>query len=372
MADIKTHLRELSVATTVGLLNANINFKVADLYYGEKLYTYAKHFIKNNIFSAQDIRNYCIFPKELQIIIDNGYKLGVEIYNDQHFDIGKNAVIQWLGNDTQKKDPIDVIIGNYSFSLKEESFILKNMGLYQLLNSLTGSTYRRGLHVFDVFAYKEYNDWFFYTWNLLIEYLKQNLTWVLDEKNNHSEIKMLDKCIVLSFNGISSIIPIKISTVSEYMQKTVSLTREKVFSKWINKEISRDTNYLRAKKICSETAGKYVSEIIQKGYNPINVYDFFQIINQEYYYAKTTSSETIILRVPSQQNFKAVIEFIGCRYEVPGSQLNIISTFRNKKTMKVLEFRNECRFSHGQFNGTPEAKMYASKTTSLADLYEPI
>lgn len=61
-----------------------------------------------------------------------------------------------------------------------------------------------------------------------------------------------------------------------------------------------------------------------------------------------------------------------CRYEVPGSQLNIITTFKNKSTGKILEFRNECRFSHGQFNGTPEAKMYVAKNTSLTNLYETL
>ena len=32
MADIKTHLRELSVATTVGLLKLNVEFDVNELY----------------------------------------------------------------------------------------------------------------------------------------------------------------------------------------------------------------------------------------------------------------------------------------------------------------------------------------------------
>lgn len=32
MADIKTHLRELSVAITIGLFKLGINFKLSDLY----------------------------------------------------------------------------------------------------------------------------------------------------------------------------------------------------------------------------------------------------------------------------------------------------------------------------------------------------
>lgn len=117
---------------------------------------------------------------------------------------------------------------------------------------------------------------------------------------------------------------------------------------------------------------KRVSEKINSEFQPNYVYDFFQIYPKDYYYAKTTAFETTILHVPSRSNFNSIIEFQGCRYDVPSSQLNIITTFKNKKTNKVLEFRNECRFSHGQFNGTPEAKLYVVRNTPLTELYEPI
>ena len=76
--------------------------------------------------------------------------------------------------------------------------------------------------------------------------------------------------------------------------------------------------------------------------------------------------------MPAQADFDDVIEFKGCTYDVPSSQLNIISTFENINTGKTLQFRNECRFSHGQFNGTPEAKMYVVRNTPLTEIYEPI
>lgn len=76
--------------------------------------------------------------------------------------------------------------------------------------------------------------------------------------------------------------------------------------------------------------------------------------------------------VPNSPRFSCFYRFLGSQYEVPESQLNIISTFQNIHTGKILQFRNECRFSHGQFNGTPEAKMYATRTTNLTDLYEPL
>jgi hypothetical protein len=372
MADIKTHLRELSVATTIGLLNMEIEFKPQDLYNSRRFLSYAKKVISNDISAAENLCDYTIFAGELQQIVDNGYKLGKKIYNNPYFKLKKDLKIQWLGNDTQKKDPIDITIGDYGFSLKEDSFILKNMGLYTLLNNLTGSNYSRGLHVFSTFALSEYDTWFQYTWKFLISYLKENNTWILHKNDKDSIIYLHEDNIVLSYGDIVSEIPTTIVTNTEYMKYTTSKTREKVFAKWISNVISNDSEYLRLKKICSETAGKRICDKINNEFKPDNIYEFFQIYLKEYYYAKTTVSETTILKVPSRNNFSSIIEFQGCRYEVPSSQLNIITRFHNRNTKKYLEFRNECRFSHGQFNGTPEAKMYVSKNTSLFDLYEPL
>lgn len=373
MADIKTHLREISVATTIGLLNANIDFQTTDLYDNRRFLSYAQKVISNDISSAKNLLDYTAFTSELQSIVDNGYKLGKKIYNSPYFDIRHGAPIKWLGNDTQKGDPIDITVGDYSFSLKEESFILRNMGLYQLLNNLTGSSYARGLHVFSTFAPVEYDAWFKYTWQYLIKYLAKGSTWKLRKNSNVSKINLAGaNTVILYYNGICSNVPVNICTNADYMMHTSSKTREKVFSKWINNVIASDAEYIRLKKLCSETAGKKVSDKINSEFCTSNVHDFFQIYSQEYYYAKTTAYETTILRVPSKANFSSVIEFEGCRYEVPSSQLNIISTFRNKKTNKILEFRNECRFSHGQFNGTPEAKMYVVRNTPLTELYEPL
>ncbi len=372
MADIKTNLRELSVATTIGLLNANIEFERKDLYNAKRFLAYAKKVINNDISSAKNLVDYIIFSDDLQIIIDNGYKLGKKIYKHPYFHISKNAKINWLGNDTQKNDPIDISVDHYGFSLKEESFILKNMGLYQLLNNLTGSNYPRGLHIFNIFAKKEYEQWFAYTWNSLLKYLQKYSTWQFKKGKDVSKIIYNENSILFSFNQESSCIPISIKTTSEYMNYTTSKIREKVFAKWIKDVIANDTYYIQLKKTCSKTAGKKVSDKINSEFCENNIYDFFRIDSKEYYYAKTTSTETTILKVPAKNDFHSIIEFQGCKYEVPASQLNIISTFQNKKTKKILEFRNECRFSHGQFNGTPEAKMYIGKDTSLVELYEPL
>ena len=79
MADIKTHLRELSVATTVGLLKQEIQFKKEDLYNSKKFMEYAREVISGDISSANNIEDVSIFSGELRTIIDNGYDYDVDI-----------------------------------------------------------------------------------------------------------------------------------------------------------------------------------------------------------------------------------------------------------------------------------------------------
>lgn len=372
MADIKTHLRELSVATTVGIVASGRKLHPSDMYDSRNFLALAHSVICNDISSADNLLNHPKFTGELRTIVDNGFKLGIKILESREYHISKKPMIKWLGNDTQKGDPIDIVIDDYAFSLKEESFILRNMGLYALLNNLTGSNYARGLHIFSTFALKEYDDWFAYTWNCFISYLRRNKRWLLKSGSNVSEAFLSEHNVVLKYNRIISTIPQNIKTNREFMTNTVARTREKVFSKWINHEISNISEYLRIKHKCSVTAGKKVCDKINTEFSAENVFDFFQIYPFEYYYAKTTPTETTILRVPAQADFDDVIKFKGCTYDVPSSQLNIISTFENINTGKKLQFRNECRFSHGQFNGTPEAKMYVVRDTPLTEIYEPI
>ncbi len=372
MADIKTHLRELSVATTVGILANNKELNLSDMYSGKTFMMLARSVISNDISSANNLLSFPKFTGELRSIVDNGIKLGKKILESKEFCISASPVIKWLGNDTQKGDPVDITVDGYKFSLKEESFILSNMGLYTLLNSLTGSKYSRGLHLFSTFAPKEYDEWFSYTWCCFVNYLRKNKKWSLTRKGNISEAFLDEDNVILKHNSTQSTIPQAIKTNIEFMTYSVFDTRKKVFAKWINSEISSDATYLNAKYKCSVTAGEKVCAKINTEFSAKNAFDFFQIYPFEYYYAKTTPAETTILKVPAQADFDNTIEFQGCVCNVPSSQVNIISTFKNIKTGKTLQFRNECRFSHGQFNGTPEAKMYVVRKTPLTELYEPI
>ena len=123
------------------------------------------------------------------------------------------------------------------------------------------------------------------------------------------------------------------------------------------------------KKRCSEIAGKTVCDLIKANNNSAGLMRLLQIRDNSYYYAKISDSKVSLMYVPSSKEFKEIISVSSVDYIVPSSQLNIITTIHNTKNNNDLKLRNECRFSHGQFNGTPEAKMYFDKQTNLSSIY---
>lgn len=379
MADIKTHLRELSVATTIGLLKDGISFDISDLYDSRRFFSYAQKVISGSIASAQNLSMQSTFTGELRQIIDNGYRLGKTIYEMPYFQISKSDSITWQGNDTQKEDPVDITVGRYGFSLKEESFILENMGLYKLLNCYTGSNYKKR-HIFSDYARKEYENWFAVTWNELVKYLMSHSNvWTYNNsaKKKSAKIELNGRIVTLQYSHAGqvvakSVLPIN-CTLGNFEAGTTSKTREEVFSKFINQNLDNNQAYNTAKKVCAVVA----TEALAKELNDNLDYNaglprFLRIHDSEYYYAKTTVSGIDIFKVPSKADFGDNIYIESIVSSVPDKQANILTTIRNRKTGKKLVLRNECRFSHGQFNGTPEAKMYYEHGGSLLVIYEPV
>lgn len=369
MADIKTILRELSVATQLGLLVDNKKSVLSEKN-PKAFLELAEKYVEGIIPSAKSISNLSGFDPQQKTIINNGSLLAISIFEDKHFSIRKSDTIEWVGGDTQKSNPADVIIGPYRFSLKEDSYILNNMGLYNYLTLVTGQQYTRGLHVFKEFACTEYNNWFYYTWLLLLK----NPDWakINARDNSFSSIKTEGNNLVLDFQNTESVIPTEISTVIEFEEHTNSLTREKVFAKWINDVASKDAEYTKLKKICAETAGKNICGLIKNTHSSKGIGELLQFCEDDYYYAKHDGNEISLFYVPSISNYENVITLDDVSYSVPKSQLNILTTFINKKTNNTFNIRNECRFSHGQFNGTPEAKMYYPRNEDLSSIYTPL
>lgn len=379
MADIKTHLRELSVATTIGLLKNGIDFALEDLYDSKEFFAYAQQVITGNLASAQNLTLQATFTGELRQIVDNGYQLGKAIYEMPYFHISKEDSVTWQGNDTQKEDPVDITVGQYGFSLKEESFILENMGLYKLLNCYTGSNYKKR-HIFTDYARQEYETWFSVTWDALIHHLTTHgnvWTYHDPQKKKGATITLQDQTVTFQFSQKNQVVAESVlphpCTLSQFENGTSSKTREGVFAKFINRHLDNDAAYNAAKKECAVAA----SEALAKELNDHLNYNaglprFLRIHDQEYYYAKTTATGIHIFKVPSKADFGNHIAIESIVSSVPDKQANILTTIRNRKTGKALVLRNECRFSHGQFNGTPEAKMYYEHGGSLLVIYEPV
>lgn len=367
MADIKTHLRELGVGLAVHsrINNYDIDFNTLT---PKSFFYMCKNVFSNDISVGKNILSLDHLTYDYLSIIKNSFDLGELIINKIP-NLSTSSIYYWFGCDTQKNDPIDLQIDEFRFSLKEDSFILKNMGLYSFLNLLTNSSYKRGLHVFKTFASNEYSNWFDTTWSKLLNYLDTNGDWVLSEKGRNSSISIENNSVKLSLNDEPSLLP-RTSSLDDFEKLTNSRLREKVFSKWINLCISKDEDYLNSKNICSNVAGDNLVKQIQANLTLDNIAMFLQVYDFEYYYAKSDNLSTNLLKVPSLSNFNSTFEISDIHYSIPSSQLNIETTIKNLVTKKTLTLRNECRFSHGQLNGTPEAKMYYSSDSDLSVIYE--
>ncbi len=379
MADIKTHLRELSVATTIGLLKDGIAFEHSDLYDSKTFLAYAKSVVLGDLSGAENLKSMEIFSGVFREIVDNGYALGKAIFNNSSFSIPKEAKIIWQGNDTKKEDPVDIVVGEYGFSLKEESFILGNMGLYKLLNCYTGANYKHR-HIFSDYARSEYEKWFDVTWKKLLSVLcENNGEWHYknEVKRKDCMITLRDKRVILEYlvDGkldSQSVLPYDCS-LTTFEMVTSSKTREQVFSKLINVCIDGDEEYNEAKRNCAIAASEALAkELNQKLRYDAGLPEFLRIHKQAYYYAKTTKLGIEIYKVPAVSEFGKALVIESICGSVPDKQANILTTIKNLNTGKTLVLRNECRFSHGQFNGTPEAKMYYEHGGSLEVIYEKL
>lgn len=364
MADIKTHFRELSVIHGIILHREQLDFSTPLT--SLEFYEVCEKHISNDITSAKNILDIDI--NQYAGIIRNGHNLA-KLIIDTFPDISNDGELYWLGGDTQKDEPADIVIDDYSFSLKEDSFILENMGLYKYLNLITNANYKRGLHIFKEFSPSEFELWFNYTWNFLLK----SGNWSMIKNGKNSSITINKDNVIFNFNGAISTIPNKTNLLyADFVSNTTSTTREKVFSKWIGEIIKSDSTYQRLKKECSSKAGENLVTLINTNLDPKGLMRFLRIHENEYFYGKSTSFGSEIYKVPSSENFEHNIKVTEVSYGVPASQLNLHTTIKNIKTDKELKIRNEIRYSHGQLNGTPEAKMYYGRDQDLTAIYERV
>jgi len=375
MANIKTTLRELGVIYGIHIAlsgeNRDINKKKFIKTLSHYLSSSQKHFLSDLKLN---------FKENTQVnILTNGMVLGKAIVDT--FNLSMPVRLRWKGHLTQNKIPIDLEVNKLRFSLKEQSFILENMGLYKLVNLLTGSGFKRGdLHVFKKFAHKKYEKWFETTWSLFIKFAKSKksgVIWKHKGKSYQSKIIKKEAGVVFHYKSGDNVKSSKFSlkpnlNIAKYNKGSNSLLREKVFSKWINQTVAKNDDYMASKRDCAITAGKKLEKFVHKNFKKKQLARFLQIYDSEYYYAKVINQKAKIYHVPSLDDFENIYEIDSMQYIVPVSQLNFHTIVRNIKTNAQLELRNEIRFSHGQFNGTPEAKLYYARGNKLDAIYNPL
>jgi hypothetical protein len=375
MADVLTNLRELGFG--VGILKHDqdkfSSLPETFLNFCKKNISHCSHLTRKDI--AQNFKKY----NDLELkTINNGYKLA-KFFIEKGIIDPENASIAWMGHDTQSGVAWDMEVNGTYFSLKEESFILHNMGLYAYVNIIIDRVeHKRGMHIFETFAIDELRSWFDTTRDLMIEYLKEETFYSEDSKGKTIKLaysNASDSLYLFYYDNDEVIENFSQCSYERYLKDTTSKYREKVFSTFLRTHLSGDEEYVKSKKHCAEAAGKNLVEYLNKNISinpsPKALFNLFRIANTPYYYAKTTDKYVEAYRVPSREEFSSKIKIVDIGWSVPRSQLNILTVIENMETQESLIFRNELRYSHGQFNGTPEAKMYID-TGSLLIAYEEI
>ncbi len=348
MADISTHLRELSVG--VYFIDPTALTPT----------TFSKACEKIDEFKADCKISKSpdeFSPSELEII-NNGFSLAELI--SERLNIKNPTTIKWRGLDTQSKSAVDLELDDKKFSLKEKSFILKNMGLYELLNILENSdSYSKGVHIFEKFAIEDLENWFISTRDLLVNNYTSKLNFI-GKSGDNSSVEICNNNLIFTYNNET----LKLNdfnniSYSQFKEKISTKFKEKCFGKWL-KTIEKEDLYLSTKKRCAVNAGNnFISKIGDtSNIDTSKFLRFFRLEDVEYYYAKVVSGKKELYRVPKMVDVVNNIRINSIKADIPKSQLNIITKLKNSDNGKSISFRNELRYSHGQFNGTPEAKLY--------------
>ncbi len=372
MADIKTILRELSVIFGFIISKYKIAVTAIDV---ETFINLIRQYCINidecnsEIEKIKQLKDFKIYDS----IIDNGVKLGELIFAKLKFE----GDITWVGSKVKSKYPFDIMIGDKGIALKEDSFILKNPSFADYLNALIQPESKfKNVHVFRKFANKEFNTWFDYAFNKLKDsareyepnqiifsyatkgfYIKRNEEGLIFGKlNKEIEIRFEDHVDEISFNSTLG---------GDILEHT--------FSKWVKEELEKnDETYTSLKKQCSLKAGENLKEFINKNVDidEQKILELLQIYDLSYYYGKSYG-ELHLYEVPASSECE--VKLIDVEIKVPQSQLNVYFTFEisNKIGSNNVIFRVECRYSHGQFKGIPEAKLYYTDNKNhLKNLYK--
>ncbi len=376
MADLKTILRELSVILGYILAKYRLTF-TEDTIDVKNYLDFIRKYCKNINECNSEIQKIEALPDFLvhKNIIKNGLALGKMLYEKLKLD----GEIFWLGANVNSKYPFDIKIGEVGISLKEESFILKNPSLGSYLNALVQPTQPfQTVHVFRTFAKTEFTNWYNYIYQKLfglINIYKVNEI-IFSYKKRGTYIKRGKSSLIFGSNDQEVEIGINDSLDEiNFNKKLGGFLFEHTVSKWIKENLEKkDPKYEQLKGKCSSKAGENLKDYVIKNLNlnSNKLLELLQIYDAPYYYGKN-SGIVQIYEVPSNKECK--IKLIDIEIKVPKSQLNVYFKFKISNNMgsNNVEFRVECRYSHGQLKGVPEAKLYYTDNVNhLKNIYKTI
>lgn len=360
MADIKTILRELSVIIgyVIKQFNLKDDYKIVNNFVN-LIKKYCVN-INENIGELNKIKDIHKFDSIQLDIIENGIILGGYLYDK----LNLKGEIKWIGSEVKNEIPADISVDEIGISLKENSHILKNPAFADYLNALTSPDISfKNVHVFRLFAQKELNDWFKYSFNkLTLESSKYHNGDKIFKYKSYYIKKGEDELIFVGHRKCQKL-SLSEEVDEDLFNKSINNDIvEHTFSKWISESLKKDDGYIKLKKQCSEKAGENLRDYIinNKKFNKENILGILQIYNQNYYYGKCINNNPKIFLVPTITEVDIDIKDITV--EVPKSQLNVNIIFNiiviSDGKANEIKMHVECRYSHGQFNGIPEAKIY--------------
>jgi hypothetical protein len=236
----------------------------------------------------------------------------------------------------------------------------------------------KNIHIFREFAPKELKLWFEYTYGKLFEEFskkKPNAS-IFNYPKRGNFIKKGTKGLIFGDREKEIEIGIDEKLDEKFFNSRLGGDIfEHTVSKWIKHNLEKHNHeYIKLKKNCSMKAGENLREFINKNLN-LNrekLLELFQIYDKNYYYGKSFG-EVQLYQVPKNTEVDVLLKNIDIK--VPKSQLNVYFTFlfSNKNGSSIMIFRVESRYSHGQFKGIPEAKLYYTDTINhLKNLYKVI
>lgn len=380
MASLKTVVRELGVVYwTDRILQDEI--KDPSEINPDEFYSICEKHLGQEVENASNLKGREKFYSNKVSILKNAFWLSKRLI--EVLEINEIDNIDWIGPETQSEVPLDLIINGNRISLKEDSYILENMGLYQYVNIMTDSDYSRGTwHIFEDFAEEKYESWFETAWRFLLNNAKEgnSVVWKDSSKNYKRRIEVEDE-IRLIYKDRESTLPVEKLSISQYADKTIGKTRE-LFGKWLNEHFLEEEaseeqveEYEQKKRSCALEAADNLIDYVNdnKDLKYANLLRLLQVYEKSYIYAKAAGGEAKIYRVDSLSDYEYEKLKIGdISRSIPESQVNIVTTIRNGENNRTLKLRNEVRFSHRQFNGTPEAKLYLVEDQSLGAVYQEI